>query len=83
MVSGVHDIVSPSHSNAVSDGILELSNADSDVAVGVTGGRSPSHKGRLVLTPGVELDCPSLANSLVSGVAVEMLTLRHVDASNF
>ena len=80
----VHDVVTPAHSFGISDCVAELSELHQGLGfvdiVSVTGARGPSHEMTLVATLAGEIDSPVLAVSLVAGMAVDVLSLRHVNS---
>ena len=81
-VVGVGDIVTPAHGLSVANSVGESSKAHGRVPESVLGTLGPAHERSLVMTPGTELNSPSLTVGLVCRVAVEMLSLSHKDAGN-
>ena len=79
----VQDVVAPAHCSGVVNGVVEATKVNTDVVQGVGGAPAPAHKRRLVGTPGAEIDSPAFPIGLVRGMAMQMLPLLHVDASDF
>ena len=83
----IHDIVAPAHHFGILDSCLHVWEPHLHiVSLGVKeviGGRGPLHEWRLESTLSVELDDPVFAHGLISGMVVDVLLLRHIDACNF
>ena len=81
--SWVHDIVSPTHSFSISDSIMKSWEANANIGEGIMGTPWLCHEITLVVSPASEADFPADSIKFVCRVAMNMLSLLHVNASNF
>ena len=82
-LSRVQDIVPPSHHLACLNCSRECLHFHRHLGVSVAGATGEEHEGALVGAPGFELDHPVLADVLIHGVVVHVLSLGVVDSCNF
>lgn len=78
----VDNVVAPAHLFAEHDGGVKRAKVHLGLREGISGGGGPVHKSALVLSIDLEINNPVLADVLVGGVAVHVLLLIMVDASN-
>ena len=78
----VRNVVAPAVRLGELDGVAQASELHLQVVEGVLGAVGPPHEWGLVAAPVVHLDDPVLSDRLIAGVAVDVLALGHVNASN-
>ena len=76
-------VVAPAHGLSIADGVTESSKRHLDVLKSVVGASWPAHQWWLVVAPTAKVDSPAISWSLICRMAVQVLPLHHVDASNF
>ena len=78
----MEDVVSPTHGLSEGNSILESSEVHLHIVPGVVGASAPPHECRSEMTLCAEIDSPADAIALVCWVAVNMLSLWHVDTAD-
>ena len=78
----VQNIVAPTHDLSILDSVAEAAKTHLDIIESVMSACAPAHQWRLVMAPAAKINRPTDTIELIRWVAVQMLPLAHVDASD-
>ena len=79
-VVGMHNIVSPAHGLSVGNSVAKSAEVHIHIVECVLRTCAPAHEGWLMMAPATKVDRPARTISLVRWVAMQVLSLLHVDA---
>ena len=79
-VVGVQNIESPAHGLGIGNSVTESTEVHIHIVECVLRASAPAHKSRLMMAPASKVDCPTRSISLVRWVAMQVLSLLHIDA---
>ena len=76
----MQNIISPAHGLSIGNSVVESAEVHIHIVECVLRTCAPAHEGWLMMAPASKVDCPTRTISLVRWVAMQVLSLLHVDA---